>query len=67
MHAVSLRMQGRWDDALRRARPPCEVAPPIYDALLSGTRAQILVARGESRRPRTLARSLRPRSGARRA
>jgi DNA-binding CsgD family transcriptional regulator/tetratricopeptide (TPR) repeat protein len=46
-HAVSLRMQGRWDDALAVLDTTKEVVPPIYDALLAGTRAQILVARGD--------------------
>jgi len=59
MHAVSLRMQGRWDDALVVLDTSKEVVPPIYDALLSGTRAQILVARGEVA-GEELAHSLRP-------
>jgi DNA-binding CsgD family transcriptional regulator/tetratricopeptide (TPR) repeat protein len=46
-HAVSLRLQGRWDEALEVLDIEGEVAPPIYDALLTATRAQILVARGE--------------------
>jgi DNA-binding CsgD family transcriptional regulator len=59
MHAVSLRIQGRWDDALVVLDTSKEVVPPIYDALLSGTRAQILVARGEVA-GEELAHSLRP-------
>ena len=47
MHAVSLRMQGRWDDALTVLDVSGEVAPPIYAALFGGTRSQILVARGD--------------------
>ena len=41
MHAVSLRMQGRWDEALGVLDTSMEVVPPIYDAVLSSTRAQI--------------------------
>jgi DNA-binding CsgD family transcriptional regulator len=48
MHAVSLRMQGRWDDALQILDVSREVVPPIYAALLGGSRAQILVARGDA-------------------
>ena len=59
MLGVSLRMQGRWDDALTVLDLTDEVAPPIYDALLTGTRAQILVARGDAG-GEELARSLRP-------
>jgi DNA-binding NarL/FixJ family response regulator len=59
MHAVSLRMQGRWDDALRVLDISREVAPPIYAALFGGTRSQILVARGDAEGER-LAHSLRP-------
>jgi DNA-binding CsgD family transcriptional regulator/tetratricopeptide (TPR) repeat protein len=46
-HAVSLKLQGRWDEALHVLDIEGEVAPPIYDALLTATRAQILVARGD--------------------
>jgi DNA-binding CsgD family transcriptional regulator len=59
MNGVSLRLQGRWDDALAVLDVSKEIAPPIYDALLTGTRAQILVARGEPDGER-LARGLRP-------
>jgi DNA-binding CsgD family transcriptional regulator len=59
MHGVSLRMQGRWDDALTVVDVSDEVAPPIYEALLAGTRCQILVARGDPR-GLELARTLRP-------
>jgi len=59
MHAVSLRMQGRWDDALVVLDTSKEVVPPIYEALLSGTRCQILVARGDAG-GEELARGLRP-------
>ena len=47
MHAVSLRLQGRWDEALTVLDMSQEVVPPIYRALLTGTRSQILVARGD--------------------
>jgi DNA-binding CsgD family transcriptional regulator/tetratricopeptide (TPR) repeat protein len=47
MHSVSLRLQGRWDEALEVLDIEREVVPPIYRALLTATRAQILVARGE--------------------
>ncbi len=59
MHAVSLRIQGRWDEALRVLDVSREVAPPIYAALFGGTRSQILVARGDAE-GEALARSLRP-------
>jgi DNA-binding CsgD family transcriptional regulator/tetratricopeptide (TPR) repeat protein len=59
MHATSLRMQGRWDDALNVLDISREVVPPIYAALLGGSRAQILVARGDAEGEQ-LARSLRP-------
>jgi DNA-binding CsgD family transcriptional regulator len=59
MHGVSLRLQGRWDDALQVLDLTGEVAPPIYAALFGGTRSQILVARGDPD-GLTLARSLRP-------
>jgi DNA-binding CsgD family transcriptional regulator len=58
MHAVSLRMQGRWDDALKVLDVSREVVPPIYAALLGGTRSQILVERGDADGEQ-LARSLR--------
>jgi DNA-binding CsgD family transcriptional regulator len=58
MHAVSLRMQGRWDDALTVLDISREVVPPIYAALFGGTRSQILVARGDVEGER-LAHSLR--------
>ena len=47
IHGVSLRLQGRWDESLRVLDISGEVVPPIYAALLTATRAQILVARGE--------------------
>jgi DNA-binding CsgD family transcriptional regulator len=59
MHGVSLRIQGRWDDALKVLDISREVAPPIYAALFGGTRSQILVARGDAA-GLELARSLRP-------
>src|SRR4051794_11324780 len=59
MHAVSLRMQGRWDSSLEVLDVSREVVPPIYAALLGGSRSQILVARGDAEGER-LARSLRP-------
>jgi DNA-binding CsgD family transcriptional regulator len=46
-HAVSLKLQGRWDDALRVLDIEREVVPPIYEALLTATRARILAARGD--------------------
>jgi DNA-binding CsgD family transcriptional regulator/tetratricopeptide (TPR) repeat protein len=59
MNAVSLRLQGRWDEALTVLDISHEVVPPIYHALLTGTRSQILVARGDAAGPE-LARELRP-------
>ncbi len=59
MNAVSLKMQGRWDDALSVLDTSREVVPPIYQALLAGTRSQLLVARGDVEGER-LARDLRP-------
>ena len=47
LHGVSLKLQGRWDESLRVLDITGEVVPPIYAALLTATRAQILVARGE--------------------
>jgi DNA-binding CsgD family transcriptional regulator/tetratricopeptide (TPR) repeat protein len=46
-HAVSLKLQGRWDESLEVLDIEHEVVPPIYRALLTATRAEILVARGE--------------------
>jgi DNA-binding CsgD family transcriptional regulator/tetratricopeptide (TPR) repeat protein len=46
-HAVSLKLQGRWDDALQVLDISRESPPPIYRALLTATRAEILAARGE--------------------
>jgi DNA-binding CsgD family transcriptional regulator/tetratricopeptide (TPR) repeat protein len=46
-HAVSLRLQGRWDEALEVLDISREAPPPIYRALLTATRAQIMAARGE--------------------
>jgi DNA-binding CsgD family transcriptional regulator len=59
MHGVSLRLQGRWSAALEVLDTTSEVVPPIYDAVLGSTRAQILVARGAPEGAE-LARSLRP-------
>jgi DNA-binding CsgD family transcriptional regulator len=59
MHAVSLRMQGRWDESLKILDVSREVVPPIYAALLGGTRSQLLVARGDALGEQ-LARDLRP-------
>jgi DNA-binding CsgD family transcriptional regulator len=47
MHGVSLKLQGRWDESLRVLDITGEVVPPIYAALLTATRSQILVARGD--------------------
>jgi DNA-binding CsgD family transcriptional regulator/tetratricopeptide (TPR) repeat protein len=47
MHAISLKLQGRWDQAMEVLDIEGEVVPPIYRALFTATRAQILVARGE--------------------
>jgi DNA-binding CsgD family transcriptional regulator/tetratricopeptide (TPR) repeat protein len=47
MHGVSLKLQARWDESLRVLDITGEVVPPIYAALLTATRAQILVARGD--------------------
>jgi DNA-binding CsgD family transcriptional regulator len=59
MHAVSLRMQGRWDESLEVLDLTREVVPPIYAALFGGLRSQILVARGDPA-GLALAQSLRP-------
>ena len=59
IHGVSLRLQGRWDESLRVLDITGEVVPPIYAALLTATRAQILVARGEPG-AEALARGLHP-------
>ncbi|MGC4110336.1 MAG: AAA family ATPase [Nocardioides sp.] len=59
LHAVSLRLQGRWDDALAVLDTSMEIVPPIYEAVLGATRAQILVARGDAD-GLALARELRP-------
>ncbi len=48
MHGVSLKLQGRWDESLRVLDITGEVVPPIYAALLTATRTQILVARGDA-------------------
>jgi DNA-binding CsgD family transcriptional regulator len=47
-HAVSLQLQGRWDEALQVLDIVGEVVPPIYQALLTATRARILAARGDA-------------------
>jgi DNA-binding CsgD family transcriptional regulator/tetratricopeptide (TPR) repeat protein len=47
-HAVSLKLQGRWDEALEVLDISRESPPPLYRALLTATRAQILAARGEA-------------------
>ncbi len=59
IHGVSLRLQGRWDESLHVLDITGEVVPPIYAALLTATRAQILVARGEPG-AEALARGLHP-------
>ncbi len=46
-HAVSLKFQGRWDESLQILDIEREVVPPIYRALLTATRVEILAARGE--------------------
>ena len=56
-HAVSLKLQGRWDEALRVLDIERESPPPIYRALLTATRAEMLAARGDARAG-DLARSL---------
>ena len=58
-HAVSLKLQGRWDEALQVLDIEREVVPPIYQALLTATRAGILANRGDASAPE-LARGLRP-------
>ena len=58
-HAVSLELQGRWDDALQVLDIEREVVPPIYQAMLTATRARILAARGDASAP-GLAEGLRP-------
>jgi DNA-binding CsgD family transcriptional regulator len=45
--AVSLKLQGRWDESLLVLDIEREVVPPIYRALLTATRAEILAARGD--------------------
>ncbi|HET7430836.1 MAG TPA: AAA family ATPase [Nocardioides sp.] len=47
VRAVTLKLQGRWDDAMAVLDIDREVVPPIYRALLTATRAQILVAQGD--------------------
>ncbi|WP_191907832.1 helix-turn-helix transcriptional regulator [Nocardioides cynanchi] len=47
-HAVSLRLQGRWDEALQVLDISRESPPPIYRALMTATRAQVMAARGET-------------------
>jgi DNA-binding CsgD family transcriptional regulator len=59
LHGVSLKLQGRWDEALQVLDIEHEVVPPIYRALLTATKAQILVARGDPGAG-DLARSLHP-------
>ena len=59
LNGVSLMLQGRWDESLRLLDITGEVVPPIYAALLTATRAQILVARGEPG-AEALAHGLRP-------
>jgi DNA-binding CsgD family transcriptional regulator/tetratricopeptide (TPR) repeat protein len=46
-HGVSLKLQGRWDESLTVLDIEHEVVPPIYRAMFTATRAEILVARGE--------------------
>ena len=48
-HAMSLKLQGRWDEALRVLDIERESPPPIYRALFTATRADILAARGDAR------------------
>ncbi len=48
-HAMSLKLQGRWDEALRVLDLERDSPPPIYHALFTATRADILAARGDSR------------------
>ncbi len=59
LHAVSLKLQGRWDESLQILDLTGEVVPPLYAAMLTATRAQILAARGDGGAA-TLARSLHP-------
>ena len=47
MHAISLKLQGRWDESLEVLDVEGEIVPPIYRALLAATRSRIMVARGE--------------------
>jgi len=49
LHGVSLKLQGRWDESLQVLDTTGEVVPPIYRALLTATRAQIMAARGDAR------------------
>ena len=43
------KLQGRWDESLRVLDIERESPPPIYRALLTATRAEILAARGDAR------------------
>ncbi len=47
-NAVSLKLQGRWDESLEVLDIEREVVPPIYRALLTATRVEILAARGDA-------------------
>jgi len=47
-HAVSLKLQGRWDESLGVLDIERETPPPIYRALLTASRADILAARGDA-------------------
>jgi len=48
-HAMSLKLQGRWDEALRVLDIERDSPPPIYRALFTATTADILAARGDAR------------------
>ncbi len=48
-HAMSLKLQGRWDEALRVLDLDRDSPPPIYRALFTASRADILAARGDAR------------------
>jgi DNA-binding CsgD family transcriptional regulator len=59
LHGVSLMLQGRWDESLEILDITGEVVPPIYAAMLTATRTQILAARGDGGAA-ALARGLHP-------
>ena len=59
LHGVSLKLQGRWDESLEVLDITGEVVPPIYAAMFTATRLEILAARGDGGAA-SLARALHP-------